>query len=163
MKRKKIKKMVKALAEEMRGYDGLNSNQRLSEYREERSGAASEKFKKMVVSLIRHCESLTIRAEDDRFCISAPDITQAMQKQSLVPTPIHEDNSLEITVDREGFTIALGWTKTSRYKDPDILGELLPQVKERQRQINLESFDGIWEVIMKKSGAIRGKNLDEIL
>ncbi len=163
MKKRKIKKMVKALAEEMKRYDGGGPKKiKIEEPREDYCQAASEKFKKMALSLMSQCDGLSIRAEDSGITISCTDITKAMIAPSSQPTAL-DDNSLEIMVDREGFSVNLGWTKVARYKDPGMLGEILPTAKEKQRKINLENFGCIWETIMKKSGAIRGKNLDEIL
>ena len=76
--------------------------------------------------------------------------------------PCSDDNYLEIFVDEKGFYLNYGYRKRSRYSDDEIFNELLPLVKKRNKEINSENFNEIWEEVMIESGIMRDNNLNEL-
>jgi hypothetical protein len=163
MKKKKLKKLAKSL------YNKINTYQK--ELRPTREAVnycdydveVSERFKKLVLSIIKYKENININVSNDTFSISVPDISlikKPLQKGRLY----NDDGYLEIVVNKsEGFTINYGYSKRSNYKDVDIFTDLHPIVDKRLKEINAENFGEILETLMKESGIMRDNNLEDLL
>jgi len=163
MKKKKLKKLAKNL------YQQINTFQKeLRPIRESISycdydSEVSDRFKKLVFSIIKYKDNININVSEENFSISVPDV-------SLIKKPLqkgrsyNDDSYLEIVVNKsEGFSINYGYSKRSNYKDVDIFTELHPIVDKRLKEINAENFGEILETLMKESGIMRDNNLEDLL
>ena len=162
MKEKKVKKIIKLTIEEIRGYDNpvpmkeegdINS----SEYDSE----VSDKFKNMILNLINYKENLHINVDSDRINISTGDIYSIKNRKKN--TLVREEDQLEISIRKgKGFEINRGYRVRTSYQDPKMYDELVDTVKSTLKQLNSENFISIWSEIMKESGVLRDKNLNQI-
>jgi len=152
MKEKKLKKIAKLITNHLETPKLV----REQEYRAEYDADVSEKLKKFIINVIQ----LHINVDDNRFCISANDIKTI--KKSNINNKISDDNYLEISVDDKGFYLNYGYRKRSRYTDETMFNELLPIIKKRNKEINSENFNEIWEEVMIDSGIMRDNNLNEL-
>lgn len=165
MKEKKFKKIAEEVAK-------LISNQliekptstMIEEYRAEYDSEVSDKMKKFILNVIKYKENLNISISEEYINIATSDIKKIKKSnsQNIGKYPGSDDNYLEISIDEKGFYLNYGYRKRSRYTDEKIFNELLPLVKQRNKEINSENFNEIWEEVMIESGIMRDNNLDEL-
>ena len=165
MKEKKFKKIAEEVAK-------LISNQliekptstMIEEYRAEYDSEVSDKMKKFILNVIKYKENLNISISEEYINIATSDIKKIKKSnsQNIGKYSGSEDNYLEISIDEKGFYLNYGYRKRSRYTDEKIFNELLPLVKQRNKEINSENFNEIWEEVMIESGIMRDNNLDEL-
>lgn len=165
MKEKKLKKIAKLISNQL---NVIESPIREVEYRAEYDSEVSDKLKKFIFNVLQYKENLSINISEKHFSISTNDIKNIKKSNtsnSYSNGKIHsvsDDNYLEIFVDEKGFYLNYGYRKRSRYTDDEIFNELLPLVKQRNKEINSENFNEIWEEVMIESGIMRDNNLDEL-
>lgn len=121
---------------------------------------ASEKAKQLILSLITYNHGLRINFSPEEFSISIPDITNIKKKQKS--TLYNDDNYLEITVNKEGFSFNYAYYKRTHYQDTKIFNELIDTIKQRVIEINRENFTEILSTVLQESGIIRDNNLDQL-
>lgn len=163
MKEKKFKKIAEEVAK-------LISNQliekptMIEEYRAEYDSEVSDKMKKFILNVIKYKENLNISISEEYINIATSDIKKIKKSnsQNIGKYSGSDDNYLEISIDEKGFYLNYGYRKRSRYTDEKIFNELLPLVKQRNKEINSENFNEIWEEVMIESGIMRDNNLDEL-
>lgn len=156
MKEKNLKKLAKLISNQ------LNSPTKSfeEEYRAEYDSEISDKMKKFILNVINYKENLSINISEKYINIATNDIKNIKKGQSKYSGS--DENYLEISVDEKGFYINYGYRKRSRYADDKIFNELLPMIKQRNKEINSENFNEIWEEVMVESGMMRDNNLDEL-
>ena len=161
MKEKNIKKIAKLISNKLIDLNDVKKcPTRLDEYGTEYDSEVSDKLKKLILNIIQYKENLRIEITENYFTISTNDIKNI--KKSNNSKMVGDDNYLEIYVDKNGFSINRGYTKRSRYTDVEIFNELIPVIRQRNKEINSEYFNEIWEEIMIESGIMRDNNLDEL-
>ena len=160
MKEKKLIKIAKLISSQL---NYTESPTREVEYRAEYDSEVSDKLKKFILNVIQYKENLNITISEKHFSISTNDIKNIKKSNSNHNSKLcSDDNYLEIFVDEKGFYLNYGYRKRSRYTDEEIFNELLPLVKQRNKEINSENFNEIWEEVMIESGIMRDNNLDEL-
>ena len=161
MKEKKLKKIAKLISNQL---NTIESPIREAEYRAEYDSEVSDKLKKFILNVIQYKENLSITISEKHFTISTNDIKNIKKSNSnsINKYSNSDENYLEIFVDEKGFYLNYGYRKRSRYTDEEIFNELLPLVKQRNKEINSENFNEIWEEVMIESGIMRDNNLDEL-
>lgn len=163
MKEKKLKKIAKLISSQLHA---IEAPIRGAEYRAEYDSEVSDKLKKFILNVIQYKENISISISEKHFTISTNDIKNIKKSHSNSNNYngklCSEDNYLEIFVDDKGFYLNYGYRKRSRYTDEEIFSELLPLVKQRNKEINSENFNEIWEEVMIESGIMRDNNLDEL-
>lgn len=162
MKEKNLKKLAKLISNQLNSQNPIKSFE--EEYRAEYDSEVSDKMKKFILNVINYKENLSINISEKYFNIAATDIKNIKKshtKGSFI-SKSSDDNYLEISVDEKGFYINYGYRKRSRYADDKIFNELLPMIKQRNKEINSENFNEIWEEVMVESGMMRDNNLDEL-
>ena len=122
----------------------------------------STKMKDLILNIIKYKENININLSECSFHISTPDIKTIKSYNNSSGKLYNDDNYLEIVVNKLGFSISHGYNKRSRYKDENILNELLPIIESRVSEINRENFTEIWETILKDSGIMRDNNLNNL-
>jgi hypothetical protein len=158
MKKKDLKKITKLIMEQFENRkESLRSEE---EYRAEYDSDVSDKVKKLILNIIKYKENININIREEQFNIYINDF-KSIKNQNM-NGKISDDNCLEMSIDKLGFYINLGYKKRSRYKDENLFNELLPLIRKRNKEINNENFDEIWSEIMIGSGIIRDNNLDEL-
>lgn len=120
----------------------------------------SEKTKQLILNLICYNEVLRITFTDDEFSISIPDITNIKKRPKN--TIYNDDNYLEITVSKEGFSFNYAYHKRSYYQDTHMFDELIDTIKQRLIEINRENFTDILSTVLQQSGIIRDSNLEQL-
>ena len=161
MKKKYLKKIAKEISNKLTNINGIEkSTIREEEYRTEYDSEVSDKLKKLILNIIQYKENLRIDIAENYFTISTNDIKSI--KKSNNSKLGGDDNYLEIYVDKNGFSINRAYTKRSRYMDVEIFNELIPMIRQRNKEINSEYFNEIWEEVMFESGLMRDNNLDEL-
>jgi hypothetical protein len=163
MKEKKLKKIAKLISNQLHA---IEAPIREAEYRAEYDSEVSDKLKKFILNVIQYKENLSITISENHFTISTSDIKNIKKSRSnsnvINKYSGSDENYLEIFVDEKGFYLNYGYRKRSRYTDEEIFNELLPLVKQRNKEINSENFNEIWEEVMIESGIMRDNNLDEL-
>lgn len=162
MKEKKLKKIIKQIVEEIRGYDTVPASMRDEDINKcEYDSEVSDKFKKMVLNLINYKENMNINVSTERITISTHDI-YSIKNKSVNKLNREEDN-LEILIKKgSGFEICRGYRTRTSYQDTTVYDELVDEVKISLKQLNSENFHGIWSEVMKESGVLRDSNLNEM-
>lgn len=156
MKEKNLKKIAKLISNQLNPEKTIS----LEEDRAEYDSEVSDKMKKFILNVINYKENLSINISEKYFNIATNDIKKI--KKSHTKGPLSDENYLEISVDEKGFYLNYGYRKRSRYADDKIFNELLPLVKQRNKEINSENFNEIWEEVMVESGIMRDNNFDEL-
>jgi hypothetical protein len=163
MKEKKLKKIAKLISNQLHA---IEAPIREAEYRAEYDSEVSDKLKKFILNVIQYKENLSITISENHFTISTSDIKNIKKSRSnsnvINKYSGSDENYLEIFVDEKGFYLNYGYRKRSRYTDEEIFNELLPLVKQRNKEINSENFNEIWEEVMIESGIMRDNNLNEL-
>jgi hypothetical protein len=159
MKEKKLKKIAKLISSQL---NYTESPIREVEYRAEFDSEVSDKLKKFILNVIQYKENISITISEKHFTISTNDIKNIKKSNSNSKNSGSDENYLEIFLDENGFYLNYGYRKRSRYSDDKIFNELLPLVKQRNKEINSENFNEIWEEVMIESGIMRDNNLDEL-
>lgn len=160
MKENKLKKIAKLISKQL---NTIEAPLREVEYRAEYDSEVSDKLKKFILNVLQYKENLSINISEKHFAISTNDIKNIKKSNSNHNGKLcSDDNYLEIFVDEKGFYLNYGYRKRSRYTDDEIFNELLPLVKQRNKEINSENFNEIWEEVMIESGIMRDNNLDEL-
>lgn len=165
MKEKKLKKIAKLISNQLHT---IEAPIREVEYRAEYDSEVSDKLKKFILNVLQYKENLSMNISEKHFSISTNDIKNIKKSNtsnSYSNGKIYsgsDENYLEIFVDDKGFYLNYGYRKRSRYSDDEIFNELLPLVKQRNKEINSENFNEIWEEVMIESGIMRDNNLDEL-
>ena len=164
MKEKKLKKIAKLISNQLHVIESPMKGE--VEYRAEYDSEVSDKLKKFILNVIQYKENLSITISEKNFTISTSDIKNIKKSRSnsnaINKYSGSDENYLEIFVDEKGFYLNYGYRKRSRYTDEEIFNELLPLVKQRNKEINSENFNEIWEEVMIESGIMRDNNLDEL-
>jgi len=168
MKEKKFKKIAEEVAKLISNQ--LNSMEKptmIEEYRAEYDSEVSDKMKKFIINVIKYKENLNISISEKYINIATNDIKNIKKSHSNSNGngklySASDENYLEISIDEKGFYLNYGYRKRSRYTDEEIFNELLPLVKQRNKEINSENFNEIWEEVMVESGIMRDNNLDEL-
>ena len=163
MKKKELKKLAKSLYLQINNYQKKSHPVREYVNYCDYDSEVSDRFKKLVFSIIKYKDNININVSDQNFSISIPDVT--LIKKPLMKGRVYsDDNYLEIVVNKsEGFSINFGYSKRSNYEDVDIFNDLHPIVDKRLKEINAENFSEILETLMKESGIMRDNNLEELL
>ena len=162
MKKKDLKKIAIEISNQLTNINGIKkSTIREEEYRTEYDSEVSDKLKKLILNIIQYKENLRIDIAENYFTISTNDI-KSIKKSNNSNKLVGDDNYLEIYVDKNGFSINRAYTKRSRYMDVEIFNELIPMIRQRNKEINSEYFNEIWEEVMFESGLMRDNNLDEL-
>jgi hypothetical protein len=165
MKERKLKKIAKLISYQLHA---IEAPIREVEYRAEYDSEVSDKLKKFILNVIQYKENISITVSEKHFTISTNDIKNIKKSNSnnhsnsINKYSGSDENYLEIFVDDKGFYLNYGYRKRSRYTDEEIFNELLPLVKKRNKEINSENFNEIWEEVMIESGIMRDNNLDEL-
>ena len=162
MKEKKLKKIAKLISNQLHA---IESPIREVEYRAEYDSEVSDKLKKFILNVLQYKENLSINISEKHFTISTNDIKNIKKNHSNSNNSkysVSDENYLEISVNEKGFYLNYGYRKRSRYTDEEIFNELLPLVKQRNKEINSENFNEIWEEVMIESGIMRDNNLNEL-
>lgn len=164
MKEKKLKKIAKLISNQLHVIESPMKGE--VEYRAEYDSEVSDKLKKFILNVIQYKENLSITISEKHFTISTNDIKNIKKSNnnsnSINKYSNSDENYLEIFVDEKGFYLNYGYRKRSRYTDEEIFNELLSIVKQRNKEINSENFNEIWEEVMIESGIMRDNNLDEL-
>ena len=161
MKEKKLKKIIKHVVDEIRGYDVPVPMKEEDINKCEYDSEVSDKFKKMVLNLINYKDNLNINVNSERITISTLDIYSIKNKATNKLN--REEDNLEISIRKgSGFEICRGYRTRTSYQDTTVYDELVEQVKLSLKQLNSENFHGIWSEVMKESGVLRDNNLNEI-
>jgi len=121
----------------------------------------SNKFKKLIKNIIKYNNNININISELNINISTNDIKDIKKYSNNL---IHsEDNYLELSINKSGFSLNHGYRKSSRYNDDKIFDELKPIIENRLKEINSENFNSIFDEVMKVSGMLRDNNLEELL
>jgi hypothetical protein len=160
MKKKKLKKISKFIVSEIRNVEKMTQPVRESINYCDYDESVSDKMKSLIVNLIKYKENVNINVNETQFNISASDIKNI--KLPRIKNSYSEDDFLEISVNKEGFTISKGYNSRSNYKDESIFNDLNEIVSKRLIEINKENFTEIWEDILKESGIMRDNNLNQL-
>jgi hypothetical protein len=160
MKKKKLKKISKFIVNEIRNREKTNQPIRESINYCDYDESVSDKMKSLIINLIKYKENVNINVYETQFNISVGDIKSIKLPRNK--NSYNEDDFLEISVNKEGFTINKGYNVRSNYKDESIFNELHEVVSKRLMEINKENFIEIWEDILKESGIMRDNNLNQL-
>ena len=163
MKKKKTKKLQKIAQIIYNEVSMLQKSEVVMREKPEYSlydSEVSEKTKQLILSLICYNEGLRITFTEDEFSISIPDITNIKKRQKN--TLYNDDNYLEITVSKEGFSFNYAYHKRSYYQDTQMFDELIDTIKQRLIEINRENFTDILSTVLQESGIIRDNNLEQL-
>jgi hypothetical protein len=160
MKKKKLKKISKFIVNEIRNREKTNQPIRESINYCDYDESVSDKMKSLIINLIKYKENVNINVYETQFNISVGDIKSIKLPRNK--NSYNEDDFLEISVNKEGFTINKGYNVRSNYKDESIFNELHQIVSKRLMEINKENFIEIWEDILKESGIMRDNNLNQL-
>ena len=160
MKKKKLKKISKFIVGEIRNREKIATPIRESINYCDYDESVSDKMKSLIINLIKYKENVNINVYETQFNISTGDIKSIKLPRSK--NSYNEDDFLEISVNKEGFTISKGYNARSNYKDESIFNELHEVVSKRLMEINKENFTEIWEDILKESGIMRDNNLNQL-
>jgi hypothetical protein len=111
MKKKELKKLAKNLYLQINDYQKKSHPVRESVNYCDYDSEVSDRFKKLVFSIIKYKDNININVSDQNFSISIPDVT--LIKKPLVKGRLYsDDNYLEIVVNKsEGFSINFGYSK----------------------------------------------------
>jgi hypothetical protein len=160
MKKKKLKKISKFILSEIRNSEKITTPIRESINYCDYDESVSDKMKSLIINLIQYKENVNINVYETQFNISTGDIKSVKLPKSK--NTYNEDDFLEISVNKEGFTISKGYNSRCNYKDESIFNELHELVSKRLMEINKENFTEIWEDILKESGIMRDNNLNQL-
>lgn len=161
MKKKKIEKIAKIIAHELNHYRDIPT--KISEQIDwsEYDASVSDKFKKMILSLLSNRENIRIETNNNSIVISTEDIT-SIKKYKKNNSLHSEENYLRIEINKEGFQINKGYRQKSNFIDENIYSEIIEHVRKSQTDYNARVFDELWSDIMKDSGVVRDHNLNEL-
>jgi hypothetical protein len=132
------------------------------EYYADYDESVSTKFKKLLSNILKYPDNLNVSYTNLVISISTSSV-KSLKKAIVRPTLHSDEDQLRIEINKSGFIVCHGYSKESRYTDPNIYNESIDMVMNKVREINADNFNSIWEVISKESGILRDSNLDDIL
>jgi hypothetical protein len=161
MKKSKLNKLSKLIVRKFRKNElkskPIREDIKFVEYDKD----VSKKMKSLIVNIIKYKDNININLSESDFCISTPNIKR-LKSSSNIKNYHSDEDYVEISVYKEGFSISKGYNKRSNYKDNMMFDELKPLIKSRISEINKENFIDIWDIILKESGVIRDNNLNNL-
>jgi hypothetical protein len=161
MKKSKLNKLSKLIVKEFRKNElkskPIREDIKFVQYDKD----VSEKMKSLIVNIIKYKDNININLSESDFCISTSDIKK-LKSPKVTKNQYNDEDYVEISVYKEGFSISKGYNKRSNYKDSMMFNELKPLIESRISEINKENFIDIWDIILKESGVIRDNNLNNL-
>ena len=124
--------------------------------------SVSKKTEELILGLIPH-NDVHISYVEKEFRVFVQDITSIKNQQQNNNLKYNYENTLEIIVNKEGFSINFAFTKKTNYIDNQMYDKLIGVIKSRVNEVNRENFTEIWHKVMNESGLIRNSNLEQLL
>jgi hypothetical protein len=160
MKNKKIKKLAKLISNNL--YDinyMVKTPVKSSEYEfiTESSEEVFNKFEKLIKNILNY--DVNIEINEDRLCLynNSYKAIKTQKKQA------NEDEFLEVSINKDYFTINIGYQKRSKFKKQGVYDYFYDIFFETLKNKNNNNFEETYNMIMKESGLLRDENLDKLL
>jgi hypothetical protein len=159
MKKKKLEKIAKYVAEYLNNYSAIKSNESNIDwcvYDEE----VSNRCKNLVMSLVE-CDSVNVRIElnYDNINIRTDDYTKI---KSTKRSGYSDDDNLGINIYKNrGFSISQGYNLSTGYNDTKIYDDVFDAIKAHVSKTHIETFNIINDNVMRVFN--RENNLKNLL
>jgi len=152
MKKNKLIKMLdnmmnesikKTINDSLRGYGVEKASEKRKIYTDwsPYDADVSDRFKKMVMSLLNYRNKLGIDIYEDRINITTGDIKNLKKPKSRVLSG--DDDYLEIVINKKGFSLNRCYSIKSSYFDENVFNELHELIVAKLKEINANNFNDI--------------------